>query len=171
MVQGQLQCCPGTQRGGFLCHLGNLLEGKGGIWEGLRLGWLPEYLLGEQQSLHLLPDWLHLLSSLLGDLAWLHGDLALQVDCLGVDCFSRGQCKYCSCHSYSIPCCRLGTWMGFGVATFSTPRVGFEASWWIDDAEEVAALREVRLAWPFSLAFWYCSHHDLRNWHQEKRAW
>ena len=37
------------------------------------------------------------------------------------------------------------------------------APWWIEDAEEVTVLKEVRSAWPFFLYFWYCSHHDSRE--------
>ena len=39
------------------------------------------------------------------------------------------------------------------------------------DVEAVAALMDVRLAHPLSLAFWYCSHLDSSNLQWERRDW
>ena len=42
------------------------------------------------------------------------------------------------------------------------------ASWWMEDAREGTAVREVRSALPFSLAFWYCLHRDSSSCHWER---
>ena len=45
------------------------------------------------------------------------------------------------------------------------------ASAWMEDAEAVTVVMDVRSAGPLSLAFWYCSHLDSSNLQWERRDW
>ena len=45
------------------------------------------------------------------------------------------------------------------------------ASVYMDDAVEVTVVMEERSAWPFSVAFWYCSQWDSSSWQWERRVW
>ena len=75
-----------------------------------------------------------------------------------------GQCSGSGHHSCSTPCHEPGICLGGGSShTCSTWKVD-KVSWWMEDAEGVAAVREVRSAQPFSLAFWYCLHLYSSSW-------
>ena len=107
--------------------------------------WLDLCLLSGMLSL----DLFSLLGNLpvhLGDLAFWegHGDLGphLQEQCNG------------SCHcSYSTLCLELGIFWGWEKPHLLHFGKVDRASRCISEAEEVTVVREVRSAWPFSLAF------------------
>ena len=59
---------------------------------------------------------------------------------------------------------------GMRVMTFGTLWKGSEGISMDGGSEEVVAEREVRSAWPFSLAFLYCLHQDSSSWQWLRRA-
>ena len=70
-------------------------------------------------------------------------------------CIYTVPCSGSSHLNYSTPCHELeiypGGWEKPHLLHFGKVD---RASWWMEDAEEVTAVREVRSAWPFFVAFW-----------------
>ena len=53
---------------------------------------------------------------------------------------------------------------GVGIATLVALWEGSESILVDEDTGDITVEREVRSAWPFSLAFWYCLYLDLSSW-------